>query len=178
VPRLPYADLEALPASTQEQIGQLGTVLNITRMLAHTGEMLGPWSATVRLMLTDPDVPATLRELAILRVAHRLNCSYEREQHVGMARKVGVSEEAIQAVGTDAADPSALGRDGQAVVEVVDQLLSTGHVDDSAFTALRSIVGDDGTVKLLLTIGSYTAAAFVLNATQVELDETARLSLD
>jgi 4-carboxymuconolactone decarboxylase len=177
MPRVPYADPNALPPETQDQVRHL-PVLNISRMLAHTGAIVGPWTASVRLLLTDPDLPGALRELAILRVAHRLDCAYEREQHLGMARKEGVAEAALEAIATDDPDEAVIGSDGRAVVEVVDQLLTTGHVDDHAFAALHSILGDPGTVKMLLCIGSYTAAAFVLNATQVELDETARLSLD
>jgi alkylhydroperoxidase family enzyme len=177
VPRIPYANLDELPADVRERVGRFG-VLNITRMMAHTGETLVPWTEVIHSLLTSKDPPPALRELAILRVGYRLDCAYEYEQHVGVACKVGLSEEAIRAVRTPDPDAAALGRDGRAVVEVVDQLLATGHVGDDAFAAVREVLGDDSTVRLLLVIGCYVATAYVLNGTQVELDETARVSLD
>ncbi len=177
MPRIPYADLDELPADVQERVGQFG-VLNITRMLAHTGGTLAPWTEVIHSLLTGRELPPALRELAILRVGHRLDCAYEYEQHVGLARKVGLTEEAIAAVCTAAPDPAALGSDGRAIVELVDQLLATGHVDDHAFAAVQSILGDDSTVTLLLVIGCYVTTAYVLNGTKVELDATARLNLD
>lgn len=177
MPRLPYANLDELPPNVRGRVGRFG-VLNITRMLAHTGETLAPWTEVIHSLLTGQELPPALRELAILRVGYRLDCAYEHEQHVGLARKVGLSEEAIQAVRTAEPDAAALGNDGRAVVEVVDQLLATGHVDEAAFAAVRSVLGDDSTVKLLLVIGCYVTTAYVLNATKVELDETARLNLD
>ena len=176
MPRIPYVDLDTLPPDVRSEVGRFG-VLNITRMLAHTGPILAPWTAVIHSLLTDADLPPRLRELAILRVGYRLDCAYEHEQHVGVARKVGVGEAAIAAVRTERPDGAALGSDGRAVVEVVDQLLDTGHLDEDAFAAVRSILGDDATVKLLLAIGCYVTTAFVLNATQVELDDTARLNL-
>ncbi len=177
MPRIPYAGLEELPSEVRERVGRFG-VLNITRMLAHTGETLAPWTEVIHSLLTSQDPPPRLRELAILRVGYRLDCAYEHEQHVGLARKVGVSEEAIQAVRSAEPDGAALGQDGKAVVEVVDQLLAGGHIDDATFAAVRSVLGDDSTVRLLLVIGCYVATAYVLNGTQVELDETARLNLE
>jgi len=176
VPRIPYADLESLPPDVREEIGRFG-VLNVTRMLANTGPVVGHWTAVIHSLLTDPDLRPALRELAILRVGYRLDCAYEHEQHVGVARKVGVSEAAIAAVRNERPDSAALGRDGRAVVDLVDQLLNTGTVDDEGFAAVRRILGDATTVKLLLTVGCYVTTAYVLNATQVELDETARLNL-
>ena len=176
MPRIPYADLETLPPDVQEEINQFGA-LNITRMMAHTGSIVRPWTAVIHSLLTDSDMPPRLRELAILRVGYRLDCPYEHAQHVDVARKVGVTEAAIDAVRTDRSEAGVLGEDGRAVVDLVDQLLASGHVDDDTFATVQSILGDDSTVKLLLAIGCYVATAYVLNATQVELDETARLSL-
>ena len=43
-------------------------------------------------------LPARIRELAILRVAHRRTCAYEWSHHVRMAKDEGITDEQIAAV--------------------------------------------------------------------------------
>ena len=73
MPRIPYADLDTLPAAMRERVGKYG-VLNVTRMLAHTGaRTLEPWTDVIYSLLTSDDPPPRLREIAILRVGYRLD---------------------------------------------------------------------------------------------------------
>lgn len=49
-------------------------------------------------LLTSSTLPPRIRELAILRVAHRRNCAYEWSHHVSMAKAEGITEDEIAAV--------------------------------------------------------------------------------
>src|SRR6516225_2487840 len=60
-------------------------------------------------LLFSSTLPADVRELAILRVAHRRNCEYEWVHHVEMAQREGITLEAIEQVQRGEAD-DALGR--------------------------------------------------------------------
>jgi AhpD family alkylhydroperoxidase len=172
--RLPYADLDSLPDDAQAEVAPFAH-LNVTRMLAHTGDAFVPWHQAVRGLLTAPDLPATLREVAILRVAHRLDCAYEWDGHVVMALRAGLTEDQVDSLRMDV--PSAGGVLGDlelAVAAVVDDLMDGGHADAELIEQLREELGESGTVKLLLAIGAWTAVGFVLNATGVDPEREAR----
>jgi AhpD family alkylhydroperoxidase len=168
--RLPYVDIDALPDEVREQVAPFAH-LNVARMLAHLDDAFGPWHETIAAILTAPDLPPALREVAILRVSYLLRCEYEHVGHVVMGRRAGLSEEQIASLSTDAPDPKLLGPEATAVAAVVDQLHATGTVDEDAFAAVHAVLGDGGTVKLLAAIGLWTSVGYVLNATAVDLDQ-------
>ncbi|MGV7852262.1 carboxymuconolactone decarboxylase family protein, partial [Mycobacterium kansasii] len=49
-------------------------------------------------LLFDSTLPPRVRELAILRIAHRRGCAYEWAHHVALARKAGIGEDEVAAV--------------------------------------------------------------------------------
>src|ERR1700740_1251760 len=49
-------------------------------------------------LLYSSTLPPRIRELAILRVAHRRDCSYEWTHHVDLAKEAGISGDEIAAV--------------------------------------------------------------------------------
>src|SRR6202012_6202909 len=46
-------------------------------------------------LLFSSTLPPRIRELAILRVAHRRDCEYEWTQHVALARQAGLNDDEI-----------------------------------------------------------------------------------
>src|ERR1700755_2843826 len=49
-------------------------------------------------LLMSSTLPVRIRELAILRVAHRRDCDYEWSHHVDMAKEAGITDDEIAAV--------------------------------------------------------------------------------
>ncbi len=49
-------------------------------------------------LLFSSTLPPRIRELAILRVAHRRDCEYEWTQHVALAKREGITDDEIAAV--------------------------------------------------------------------------------
>src|SRR6201997_3214255 len=49
-------------------------------------------------LLYSSTLPARIRELAVLRVAHRRDCAYEWAHHVDLAKREGISDDEIAAV--------------------------------------------------------------------------------
>jgi 4-carboxymuconolactone decarboxylase len=172
--RLPYADLSALPPEAQAEVAPFAH-LNLTRMLAHAGPAFLPWQQVIRALLTSPDLPATLREVAILRVAHRLDSPYEWDAHAIMARTAGLTDDQIDALRMDAPAAAGVLEDlALTVAAVVDDLTDGGHAEPELVDELQAELGASGTVQLLLAIGAWTTAAYVLNATGVDRETEAR----
>ena len=117
-------------------------------------------------LLYGSSLPARVRELAILRVAHRRDCAYEWSHHVAMGKEAGLSDAEIAAARTgEAAD----GFD-RAVIDAVDELDATSNVSDRTWSALCERLDEQQRMDLIFTIGGYVALAMAINAFGVEVD--------
>jgi alkylhydroperoxidase family enzyme len=118
-------------------------------------------------LLFRSTLPARLRELAILRVAHLLGSEYEWNHHVTMGREVGLTEAAIEGAargeGTDQLD--------QAVLDAVDQLQEKANVSDQTWDQLSAHLDERQRMDLVFTIGCYGALAMAINTFGVEPDQ-------
>jgi AhpD family alkylhydroperoxidase len=128
--------------------------------------------------LTSPVVPVRLRELVVLRTAFLMDCPYELGQHRDVARTAGLSVEEINAI-TSGSDwqtahfePVEL-----ALLHLTTELVTTRNVSAEVFDHVHTVLGSEATVEVLMLIGRYSGLALMLNALQVDLDETARLPI-
>ena len=61
------------------------------------------------------------------------------------------------------------------MLRLTTELLTTRNVSAELFDQVRTALGSEATVELLMVISRYAGLALMLNALQVDLDETARL---
>jgi alkylhydroperoxidase family enzyme len=105
-------------------------------------------------LLCSSTVPARLRELAILRVAHRRNCAYEWAHHVDVGLLAGLTDADIDGV----ADGTATGFDGT-VLAAVDELDGESRISDATWAALGDEFDDRQRMDLIFTVGTYATLA-------------------
>jgi 4-carboxymuconolactone decarboxylase len=115
-------------------------------------------------LLYSSSLPPRLRELAILRVAHRHDCAYEWIHHVEMARKAGLTDAEIAAVqrGETVDDFD------KAVVAAVDELEEKSQLSDGTWAALGERLDEHQRMDLIFTIGCYGLLAMAFNTFGVE----------
>jgi 4-carboxymuconolactone decarboxylase len=117
-------------------------------------------------LLMSSTLPPRIRELAILRVAHRRDCAYEWSHHVSMAKDEGMTDDQIAAVkrgeGEDAFD--------RAVLTGVDELDDKSQLSDETWAALGERLDDQQRMDFVFTVGCYTALAMAFNTFGVELE--------
>src|ERR1700759_5449031 len=94
-------------------------------------------------LLMSSTLPTRIRELAILRVAHRRDCAYEWSHHVSMARDAGVTDDQI-AAGRHHPDEAANLFDSfdRAVIAGVDELEEQSQLSDETWSALGERLND------------------------------------
>lgn len=110
-------------------------------------------------LLFGSTLPPRLRELAILRVAHRRNCDYEWVHHVVMGTKVGLSADEIEAVKRgEAADEF-----DRAILAAVDELEEKSNMTDATWAALSEHLDERQRMDLVFTIGCYGLLAMAFN---------------
>src|SRR5689334_12076253 len=122
-------------------------------------------------LLTSSTLPARIRELAILRVAHRRQCAYEWSHHVRMAKDEGITDDQITAVQQfgdgSAADIDAFDR---AVIIGVDELDEKSELSDQTWAALGERLNDQQRMDYVFTVGCYALLAMAFNTFGIQLE--------
>jgi 4-carboxymuconolactone decarboxylase len=125
-------------------------------------------------LLYSSTLPARIRELAILRVAHRRDCEYEWTHHVELAKHEGISDDEIAAVrrfGDGAAE--GFGAFERAVLTGVDELDEKSQLSDQTWAALGVRLNDQQRMDFVFTVGCYTLLAMAFNTFGVQLENAA-----
>ncbi len=122
-------------------------------------------------LLYSSTLPARIRELAILRVAHRRDCAYEWTHHVSMAKSEGITDDQIAAVRRDpGADGGHFDKFDQAVIAGVDELDEQSQLSDETWAALGERLNDQQRMDFVFTVGCYTLLAMAFNTFGVQLE--------
>lgn len=158
-----YPDTATLPSELQEILNSRPA--NIYRMIAHTPEFMPGFLALGDAILSKNSVPATLRELAILRTGHVYRAPYEIHQHERIARAIGLSEQAISAAKTGRTQT--LPDDQAAVLAWVDTLLTTHTFTDADRAHALRLFTPTQLADFVLTVGFYQSVCNFLNTFEV-----------
>jgi AhpD family alkylhydroperoxidase len=174
--RIAYRRPEEMTERARELTLERGN-LNVYRALANAEKVFTGWMLAGRAALTSKMLPIRLRELIVLRTAYLMDCPYELGQHTDVARTAGVDSDEIKAILSESDwqagyfNPVEL-----AVLHLTTELLTTRSVSAAVFDQVHKAFGTEATVEILLLINRYSGLALMLNALEVDLDETARLS--
>jgi AhpD family alkylhydroperoxidase len=139
---------------------------NALSTLAHHPELAKAFLRFNVHLLYSSTLPPRIRELAILRVAHRRQCAYEWSHHVSMAKDEGITDDQIAAVQRgEAAD----GFD-RAVITGVDELDEESQLSDQTWAALGERLNDQQRMDFVFTVGCYTLLAMAFNTFGIQLE--------
>ena len=104
------------------------------------------------------------RELAILATGQAHGCRYVWDTHLELARREGVSPEAIAHLdGT----PGDLAARESAIMDMVDELCGSSSLSASAFARVESELGAEAVVELSILVGYYTMLGYAMAAFDV-----------
>lgn len=117
-------------------------------------------------LLFQSTLPARLREVAVLRVAHRRDCTYEWEHHVTMAKAEGLTDVDVDAIRRGEADDDL----DQLVVTATDELEDTSNLTDETWTALGEHLNERQRMDFVFTVGAYGMLAMAFNTFGVQLE--------
>jgi AhpD family alkylhydroperoxidase len=118
-------------------------------------------------LLYSSTLPPRVRELAILRVAHRRDCEYEWAHHVDLAKREGINDDEIAAVRRGDADDEF----ERAVLTGVDELDEKSRLSDETWATLGERLDDRQRMDYVFTVGCYTLLAMAFNTFGIELEQ-------
>ncbi|BBX17546.1 carboxymuconolactone decarboxylase [Mycolicibacterium duvalii] len=137
---------------------------NAIATLVQHPDLAGAYLPFSAYLLTESTLPPALRELAILRLAHRADCAYEWTHHVPMGRAVGLTDADIDAArGADAATDL-----HRLIIAAVDQLFDRTTISEQTWQALTGFLERRALMDLVFTVGGYLALAMGLNSFGVQ----------
>jgi 4-carboxymuconolactone decarboxylase len=167
--RLPYFDLANVPGPLGELLRSRPS-LNLYRVLPHAPEAALGFLALGRALLTQSQLDARLREVAILRVGALCRASYEVHQHRQVARSTGLADAEIEAV-LDLASTNGLDPAQRLVVDFTDAVVRDVKAPEGLTERVRAELTDRGWLELLMTIGYYGLVSRVLENVEVDIED-------
>ncbi len=144
-----------------------------------SGELIGPFNT----ILASPELGSAflslqgaeqkhtslnerLRQVVILTVGAVWQCDYERYAHSAVARKAGLSKEAISALAQG--DPEESLSETERIAQQFTRQLTAKHgIDDELYSQALSVFGERGIVDLIVLAGCYDTVSSLLNAFKV-----------
>jgi len=139
---------------------------NLLSTLVHHPKLTRAFLRFNGYLLYGSTLPPRIRELVILRVAHRRSCDYEWTHHVTLGKQVGLSDADIEAA--QSGNPN--DEFDRAVLSAVDELDEKTELSDQTWAALGERLNEQQRMDLIFTIGGYTALAMGLNTFGVEVE--------
>ena len=122
------------------------------------------------LRYTSPTIPEDIREIITLTTAKAFDCQYMWTHHVVSAKQSGITEEVIEVI-RDEPTPRKLLPKQAVFVQFTRELIERKKVRDSTYSAVDHLLGQAGTVDLIVTIGYYSMLCIAINALEIELEE-------
>ena len=175
--RIAYRRPEDMTDQARELTLERGN-LNVYRALANAEKVFVGWMLAGRAILASPVLPLRLREFVVLRTAYLMDSPYELGQHRDVARTAGLRRDEIDAITSESAWQEAdFSPVELAVLRLTTELLTTRTVSAEVFDQVHTALGSEASVEVLMVISRYAGLALMLNALQVDLDETARLPI-
>lgn len=152
-----------------------GNNLNVSRMVAITGDMVPGVAALTSAVFKAQGVDVRMREIIILRSAHLLNAPYEWNANAIMAKNVGVTDGQIAAVGKDG-PVVGLDEETTLICKATDELTQFATLTDATLQALINRYGDSIAAKYILVISWFNLLSRFLNGTRVPLETENKFS--
>ena len=150
--------------------GPRGEVRGPFLALIHNAELARRIQQLGEFLRFKSKLPLPLLELAVLITARRWTCQFEWVMHEQFARKAGLAEHIIQAIGK-ATMPENMDKEQSLVHAFCLQAHINGQVDDATFAAAKDLFGLDGVLELLALNGYYSMMAMILNTSGIALPE-------
>ena len=143
-----------------------GRISNLYRTLLNSPEIAKGWEALLTAVRNKNSLPASLRELMILRVAVLNRAHYEFDAHFPHAIKAGVSDEQITLVKGDKITAGFTELE-ILVMEFTDVITRDIQVPDDLYNKVKAHFNDREILEVVTTIAAYNMVSRLLNALHV-----------
>ena len=131
------------------------------------GDLAQELGAQVRF---NSNLPAPLREMAILMAARHWTAQYEWYAHKSAALSAGLNTAIVTAIAAGE-KPATMQANEAALHRFCSELLETKRVGDDTFAAAKAAFGEQGVAEIIFTLGYYSMVSMLLNVDDYPLPE-------
>lgn len=167
--RIPYPDIEALPAPTREALGKIRSI-NVFKLAAWADGIAPTFFAFVTDIFAKMALDPKLRQIAILRVGHICDSAYETYQHEKLAKIVGLTNQQIAAT-RDGKSIDSLNAQELAVLRFAEEMTTNIKVSDATFDNVRVFLSEKELTELTIVTSFYSAICRFLETMEIEIDQ-------
>ena len=118
----------------------------------------------------NSELPAPLREMAILIAARHWTSHYEWNAHKAAALAAGLSPDIVAAIAASEL-PKSMQPNESALHRFCSELLETKRVGDDTFAAAKAAFGEQGMAEVIFTLGYYSMVSMLLNVDEYPLPD-------
>jgi 4-carboxymuconolactone decarboxylase len=123
-----------------------------------------------QLRYVSPTISPDVREIITLTTARVLKCQYVWTHHCDSAKEAGVRDEVVEAI-REGGPPRRLLPKKSVFLQFTRELLEDKRVRDTTYGAVEHLLGQQGIVDLIVTIGYYAMLCLAVNALEIDLEE-------
>ena len=156
------------PRDIADMLSGFAGGLNVYRTMAHHPALLRAWSDLREHVVNQTSLGAERSEVVILRTGVQLGSSYEWHQHIVRARKSGLDDSRIARLGGPL---DAIQGEDVVLARAVDELFSQRRLSEATLADLGSLIGKQGILDLIATVGFYSTLGYILNSFETPLDD-------
>lgn len=142
---------------------------NIFRMMANAPTSLNPFIQLASSILLQSAFDRRKREIAVLRIAHVTRASYEWEQHVTIARMVGVTQDEIDRLRADG-PVQGFNEELQLICRVAEEISRDVRLSDEALQAIIQRYDTRQATELILCCSYFNMVSRFLESTRVAME--------
>lgn len=146
-------------------------------VMLHTPELAARFEDLRAALITDDRLPGPVLHFAALLVARFWSSQYTWWKRVGMCRAAGIPDDVIDAV-RERRRPAFANPSLETVYDYVADLLERGRVDERAHARAVELLGEEGSIALVLLVGLYSSLAMVSDAFEPDLPDGVEPPLD
>jgi AhpD family alkylhydroperoxidase len=163
-PAPPAGNSEQLAAEAQIRASR-NHISPLYAVLLNSLPIARGWESLLTAIRQQTGLPASLRELIILRIAVLNAAPYEFDAHVPHARAAGLDDAKIAALRTE--ERARFDALEQLVLDYTDTLTREIRIPDALFDRVRAAFDAQGIVELTATIAAYNMVSRFLVALDV-----------
>lgn len=171
IPPLSLANMDAEQLKqVQPHLDANGQLANLYATLINHPDLYGPHATFSRYIMSESSLPASSRELLILRTAWLINSEYLWAHHAPLAQQAGLRDEQLRAI-TEGAEAPIWNEEQRAVLRAADELRREAFITDSTWRTLENYYDPKQLVEIVFTVGGYTMTGLAINSFGIQLEE-------
>ena len=154
--RLTYVEKEDAKPEQEKILSQVtqksGKIANIWKLWSHSPLTLEPFIMFYKTLMKST-LDGKLRELAYIKSSVVNDCAYCAEGHKAVARKIGITEEQLQAINDYESSPLFTNLE-KLVMKYAEELTKTVKSSEDLMKELKKHLSEEQLVELNLTVGT------------------------